>query len=48
VPRRYSSTTGRMLPEALSFFWDMAFMTRKKTRIGATPFRALTNKSPKI
>ena len=31
-----------------SFFCAIAFMTRKNTRTGATPFSALTKRSPKI
>ena len=48
VPMMYNITTGFMLPSAFSLRCAMAFMTRRKTRTGATPFNALTNRSPRM
>ena len=48
VPNIYRMMTGFMLASPSDFFCAMAFMTRKKTRIGATPFSARTKRSPKI
>ena len=48
VPTTYSPTMGFMASLASAFFWAMAFMTKTKTRTGATPFRALTKRSPKM
>ena len=48
VPSTYNLTIGFIDALASAFFCAIAFITKINTKIGAIPFKALTNKSPKI
>ena len=48
VPITYKPIIGFIFASPPLFFLAIAFITKKKTSTGATPFNAFTNRSPKM